>query len=271
MSSGLLTAAAAGLAYGAAWSWAPVPGVAGHRLALPVRASRGAGSRRYLLTATVLSVAVVWLLRSAGSSVIVLTGGGAGAGWAVQQLIRSSRQRRLRGERRATVVELCDALAAELEAGLPVSTAIQRACSAWPELSDVVNTASLGDDVAAALRRQAAALPGAEGLRSVAAAWDVAARSGAALAVVLGRVAAGLRSDEEARAEVTAALGPPRATAKMLAVLPLFGIALGASMGADPLGFLLGTGAGLVCLTVGTALALVGLWWVERLSSAAEF
>lgn len=270
MSPASLIAAAAASASAAAWAWTPVPGGAQHRLGLSVDVPAGARSRHHLLIVTAFSAALVWLLRSAGASVIVLAIGGAGVSWAVQRLVGAARDRRRRGERRTAVVELCDALTAELEAGLPALTAMKRACSTWPELSDVVNTATLGDDVAAALRRRAAALPGAEGLRSVAAAWDVAARSGAALAVVLGRVAAGLRNDEEARSEVVAALGPPRATAKMLAVLPLFGIALGASMGADPLGFLLGTGAGLVCLAVGTALALAGVWWVERLASAAE-
>ena len=65
--------------------------------------------------------------------------------------------------------------------------------------------------------------PGAEGLRLVAASWHVSGRSGAGLAAVLDRVGAALREDEEAHAEVTAALGLPRATAKLLAGLPLVG------------------------------------------------
>lgn len=218
----------------------------------------------------VLALALVKLLQAQGPRVLVLGVGAVAVSWAAQHLIASWRTRALQTRRRGAVVEFCDALAAELEAGLPAVTAMERACAPWPELAGVVNATRLGDDVAAALRRTAASMPGAEGLRSVAAAWDVAARSGAGLAVVLGRVAAGLRSDEEARAEVTAALGPPRATAKMLAVLPLFGIALGISMGAHPVGFLLQTGAGVSCLAIGTALALAGLWWVERLASAAE-
>ncbi len=210
------------------------------------------------------------LLRGQGGRLVVLGTGGLAVAWAAQRLTASWRVRTAQNRGRLAVVELCDALAAELEAGLPAVTAIERACAPWPRLAEVANAARLGDDVAEALRRAAAALPGGRSLRAVAAAWDVAARSGAALAVVLARVAAGLRSDEEARAEVTAALGPPRATAKMLAVLPGFGIALGMSMGADPLSFLLGSGAGLVCLTGGTVLALAGVWWVERLASAAE-
>lgn len=213
---------------------------------------------------------LLWFLRAQGLRMVVLAGGAVVVAWVSQHLVASWRNRETQRGRRAAVVEFCDALSAELEAGLPAVTAMARACAAWPELADVVNAARLGDDVAAALRRSAESMAGAEGLRSVAAAWDVAARSGAALALVLTRVAAGLRSDEEARSEVTAALAPPRATAKMLAVLPLFGIALGVSMGADPIRFLLQTTAGVACLATGTALALAGLWWVERLASAVE-
>ena len=53
-------------------------------------------------------------------------------------------------------------------------------------------------------------------------------------------------------------------------MLPLLGLGLGASIGAHPLEFLVGTSWGLVCLFGGAGLALLGLWWVERLAAAAE-
>lgn len=226
--------------------------------------------RRSTVGKAALAFAVVWLLRTSGPQILVLAGGASAVTWVGSRLYANWRLREARARNRAAVVEFCDALSAELESGLPALTALQRAGAACPASSSAVNAARLGDDVAQALRSTASSTAGAEGLRSIAAAWDVAARSGAALGVVLARVAAGLRSDEEARAEVTAALGPPRATAKMLAVLPLFGIALGMSMGANPLAFLLQTTAGVICLAAGTALAVAGLWWVERLAGAAE-
>ena len=45
---------------------------------------------------------------------------------------------------------------------------------------------------------------------------------------------------------MAASLAPARATAKLLACLPVFGLALGMSMGARPLDFLLGSGLGAV-------------------------
>ncbi len=225
---------------------------------------------RLLIGVAVVGPLVVELLRTYGVRIAVLAAAAGGVAYAARSLWSSYRRREVAAQRRAAVMELCDALAAELAAGLPATTAIERACAAWPEVKQLATFARLGDDVAAALRQYGRELQGAHGLMAVAAGWDVAARSGAALSEVLARVGAGLRSDEEARAEVTASLGPPRATAKLLAMLPLFGLALGMSMGADPLGFLLGTGAGLACLTVGVALALAGMWWVERLASATE-
>lgn len=261
-------ALAAALAFAAVWLLVPTRTGSLARLGTAAGpASRMRWSR--VLLAPAVALAAWQLPRTEWPHVLVLGFGGAAVAAATQRLIVGRRHRQTRSRRQAACVELCDALAAELDGGLPALTALGRACAPWPELAGVVSAARLGDDVSVALRRSAQ-LPGAEGLRAVAAAWDVASRSGAGLALVLARVAAGLRNDQEARAEVAAALGPPRATAKMLAALPLFGIGLGFSMGADPLRFLLRTGAGAVCLSVGAALALLGVWWVERLATAAE-
>lgn len=210
-------------------------------------------------------VAIGWggaRLGLAGSSTVVVL-------LVVRRLRAGSRLRRTRHATQVAVIELCDGLACELKAGLPTSRALELACGADPAWRPVAAAARLGGDVAEALRA-VATRPGARGLDAVAAAWEVAARSGAALADVLDRVADALRHDQEARAEVTASLAAPRATAKMLAVLPVFGLGLGASMGAQPLGFLLGSPVGLGCLSAGLVLALSGLLWVERLADAAE-
>ncbi len=188
---------------------------------------------------------------------------------AVRRLLRRWRDRRARHRRQRDTIALCDALAAELRAGLPAAVAVRRSCGDFPEWASVARAAELGGDVPAALRRCSAA-QGAEGLAAIAAAWQVAVSSGAALAVVLERIAMGLRADEDARAEVVAALGAPRATAKVLAGLPVFGLALGISMGARPARFLLSSAFGLACLLAGITLAVVGVWWVERLADNAE-
>ncbi len=210
-----------------------------------------------------------WLAAGGSLAVVPLGLGVVVAAVVIRRVTQNWRGRRERRDRQLAVIELCDSLSAEMRAGLPAHDALGRACAHRVEWSGIVATSRLGGDVATALRR-AAGQPGAEGLRAVAAGWQVAIRSGAGLASVLERIAAGLRDDDEARSEVLASLGPPRATAKMLAVLPAFGLALGSSMGARPIAFLLNTGVGLVCLFLGLLLAGLGVVWVERLASSAE-
>lgn len=222
--------------------------------------------RRLLPVGAALAVLLLWF---GGGTAVVVAGTVAVAVAVARKVTSLWRLRRMRQRRQRTAISLCDGLAAELRAGLPGMAAVLRTCEGVPDLAPVTAAARLGSDVPAALR-SCASVPGARGLRAVAASWEVAASSGAALAAVLERTAASLRSEEDARAEVTAALGPPRATAKMLAGLPLAGIAMGESMGAHPASFLLGTSWGLACLAAGIVLALTGIWWVEALATAAE-
>lgn len=72
------------------------------------------------------------------------------------------------------------------------------------------------------------------------------------------------------RREVAAQLAGPRGTVRVLAVLPAVGVGMGLLMGADPIGFLLGTPWGLGCLTVAIALEAVGIVWMRRLVSTIE-
>ncbi|MGH3487444.1 MAG: type II secretion system F family protein [Actinopolymorphaceae bacterium] len=171
-------------------------------------------------------------------------------------------------ERRALVREACDVIATELRAGRPAIAALEAAAGVFPALTPAVAVSRMGGDVPAALR--SIRLPGAEGSTRIATAWAVAAGSGAGLADVLDQVAAGLRADEALRDEVAAQLAGPRASARMLAALPLLGIALGFGAGANPLGFLAGSPYGVACLVLGVALAVTGVCWVDRLARNAE-
>jgi tight adherence protein B len=211
----------------------------------------------------------VWGLAPGGAEIWIVAAGLALLLIVVRRLIGNHATRRFVAQRHARALEFCDALAAELHGGLPTQMALERACGVWPELAPVAATSRLDGDVVAALR-EVARLPGARELRAVAAAWDVASRSGGTLATVVERVAVMLRHEADARAEVTAALGPPRATALMLMVLPLFGLGLGMSIGADPVRFLVSSSLGLGCLLGGLVLNLLGVAWVERLATAAE-
>ena len=90
------------------------------------------------------------------------------------------------------------------------------------------------------------------------------------MAVVLERMSEALRAEDAVRREVDAALGPPRATARMLAALPAFGLLLGIGLGGNPVDLLLTTPLGAGCLAIGSAFAVTGVWWVDRLAQRAQ-
>jgi tight adherence protein B len=115
-----------------------------------------------------------------------------------------------------------------------------------------------------------AANHGAEGLRMLAASWRIGAERGGTLATVLDGLATALRDEESQRQEVATQLAGPRATARLLAALPLLGLGMAAALGSNPLPFLFGTALGLGCLCAGLTLNLTGFLWTHRLAQAAE-
>lgn len=237
----------------------------------PVAAPMGEGWPRWATQPLIVGILVASVLRlAAGRPHLIVVGlTTLGVAWSFHSLLARHRARRARLHRRTQVVSMCDALVAELQAGQPPGSAVAAVAREWPELEVVSEAARLGGDVPSTLRALAGR-PGNEPLSQVAAGWEVAYRSGAGLAGVLDRLAHVLRDDEEVRREVAASLASPRATAVMLAVLPVFGIALGSAIGADPARVLLGSLPGACCLAAGCLLALCGLFWVERIADRAE-
>ncbi|MGA0945546.1 MAG: hypothetical protein ACO3UW_07235, partial [Candidatus Nanopelagicales bacterium] len=92
----------------------------------------------------------------------------------------------------------------------------------------------------------------------------------AGLADALDRLVTQERRAEEVRRELDAHLAAPRATARMLALLPALGIGLGLVLGGDPLGWLLGTTIGWACLALGLVLVGIGLGWASRIARRTE-
>lgn len=215
-------------------------------------------------TAVLVTATAWWIWVLDGSKVVLalVTLAVVAAAW--RELQR--RRRAAAADRRADlVVALCDGLAADLRAGQPPGAAVVAAAEDWPELAPVAAAARLGADVPKALR-ELSDRPGAAHLRVVAAAWQVGHRSGAGLAGTLTAAAAHLRAERATARVVATELAAAQATARLLAVLPVGVLLLGSGIGGDPLGFLMDTTPGLVCLCSGLALEYAGLSWLARIA-----
>lgn len=195
---------------------------------------------------------------------------GAAAGLASVPVTRwwLHRRRVLRARRRreTDVAEGCVALAGELASGVPAARALGAVAAEWPELfGPAAGRAALGGDPAAALR-QTAATPGAGALGAVAAAWEVSERTGAGLSAVLVAVADSVRAEATVRREAEAQLASVRATARLMAALPVATLLLFSAGAGDAVGFLTGTAAGVACLALAVVFVATGLFWVDRVS-----
>lgn len=226
-----------------------------------------------------------WLCLPAGAVLAAITWSVAPmlAGAAAVPLVRGAlrgRAERAAAERTAAAVSvLCGTLAGDLRAGRPPHAALADTLQSagWPDSPELgriagllLSAARFGGDVPGALRTAARRVPGAQGLGAVAACWQVAVDGGAGLAAALDRVAAALRAEADQREDLRAQLAGPRSTAVLLALLPVFGMVLGTTLGAHPATVLLHTPAGLACLVAGAFLEWAGLAWTARIIRAAE-
>jgi tight adherence protein B len=156
------------------------------------------------------------------------------------------------------------ALAADLRSGRSLDSATESAVAACGD-------ADCGRALARALRSPGAERePGrdeavTEALGRISAAVRLSERTGCSLAAVAGAVEDDLRARSRQRQDLRAAVAAPRASAAVLAGLPLLGLAMGSGVGADPWAVLTTTGTGQVLLVAGVALELAGLAWSGRL------
>ncbi|KJR06886.1 type II secretion system F family protein [Gordonia sp. PS3] len=217
----------------------------------------------------------VWALPAGALIVFGVAPGVAGA-LVAGAITRQRRQTRRDAARDRDMGELIAALGvmgAELSVGAPVVQACRAAAS---DLLQSGSSGPVADELARmAARAELGGDPGpppstaSNPVRRLAQAWAMSLEFGLPIGEVLAALRSDLLSRQDFAARTRAGLAGPRATAAVLAGLPMLGLVLGQAMGADPARVLLGTGTGGVLLVIGTLLAVAGLAWAGRITNRA--
>ena len=181
---------------------------------------------------------------------------------------RRTRRRLADSQRLAAALET---LVGELRVGAHPVTAFGVAAAecegpVGDSLRAVAARARLGADVAAGLRAVAESSSVPVQWNRLAVCWQLAAEHGLAISVLMRAAQRDIVERHRFTARVEAGLAGARATAVILAALPVVGVLLGQLIGARPVAFLLGGGVGGWLLVVGVVLVCVGLVWADRLT-----
>lgn len=214
------------------------------------------------------AIGLASLLLWVGSSAAVVATAGLIVVSCCLRLSLCSLADRRAGAARVGVAHACSVLAAQIRVGRVPAEALHGAADDCPVLVEASRAQDLGGEVTVVWAEQSA-LPGHGGLSDLARAWRVSTATGAPLAHSLEQVSAALAADVALRAVVAGELAAPRATGKIMAVLPLCGLGMGYFLGGDPVEFLLSSHWGWGCLIGGAALAAAGVLWIDKLARLA--
>ncbi|SFK89199.1 type II secretion system F family protein [Geodermatophilus ruber] len=168
--------------------------------------------------------------------------------------------------RLAGLAEALGALAAELRSGRSLEEATDAAVAVCAEEE---SGRALARAVRAPVDGGSARGEEEAALRRVSAAVLLSGRTGCSLAAVVGAVEDDVRARRRHRLDLHSALAGPRASAVLLAGLPVLGLLMGSGVGADPWRVLTTTVPGQALLVVGVALEAAGLAWSARLTGRA--
>jgi tight adherence protein B len=183
---------------------------------------------------------------------------------------RRTRRRRGVGEARALETAL-DVLVGELRVGahpvraFGVAAAETDQTSVAAGLRAVAARARLGADVPAGLRSVAGSSSLPAQWERLAVYWQLACEHGLAISTLMHAAQRDIVERQRFSTQVNSGMAGARASAAILAALPVLGMLLGQLIGADSVGFLL-TGRGGGLLVTGVALVCVGLLWSDRIT-----
>ncbi len=248
---------------------APQPGGferLGHRKRLAPLRSGGSSRLLWLPAAAVAVVALVALplpVALAGAALV----GTAGLRW------QRSRREVARAREAQTLQGALGILVGELRAGAHPVAAFDTAAHevdgpVSAALGEVAARARLGADVAAGLRAVAGSSALPAHWQRLAVYWQLALDHGLAIAPLMRAAERDVVARERFSSRIRAGMAGARTTAAVLSGLPALGIVLGQLIGAHPVRFLLGDGAGV--LAVGVVLCCLGLLWSDRIIARAQ-
>jgi tight adherence protein B len=115
----------------------------------------------------------------------------------------------------------------------------------------------LADAIRASTRDQSPAW------RTLGAAWEIARVSGAPLGPALTSLAEGMRDQDRTSRQVDAELAAPKATLRLVGLLPVLALVGGTLGGVDTLAVLVGTTPGRVALAAGLLCLGLAWWWMR--------
>lgn len=253
------------LAFAVLLAWPPVARQRWHQLSEPATAGHPHSrlSRLWPLALPVLG-AILGALAAGLVGLVVGVCVGSVAGTCAQ-LVRAQLRRRRTAAGEAEVASACRLLGGLLRVGQVPGGALQLAAAESPVLAEAAAAQRAGGSVAEVLLA-GATRPGHGGLAELAVAWELAERTGASMTAAIDGVIERQAAASAVAELVAAELAAPRATGRLLAVLPLAGLALGFALGGDPVHFLLGSPIGWAGLTGGVGLACVGVLWTDWLA-----
>lgn len=162
-------------------------------------------------------------------------------------------------------------LASELTAGSHPLAALERSAGVPPLWPQALAAARFGDAVDRGLLLDAHDNEViASQLRQLAACWRMGSVHGSGLALSVERLALSVQSQFELHSLLRSELAAPRATARMLALLPIVGIVMGYLLGANPIAWFLGSTIGALVLLCAVALTITGAFWTRRIVRRVE-
>jgi tight adherence protein B len=213
---------------------------------------------------------------AAGAVLLPLTTFLAGAVFAATAGLRYRRRRRTRrGMDESRELETAiDVLVGELRVGAhPAQAFAVAADETTRPVTDscraVAARARLGADVTAGLRSVAetSALPAQWDRLAVC--WQLASEHGLAMSTLMRAAQHDIVERQRFSGQVMSAMAGARATAAILAFLPVLSVVLGQLIGADAVAFLLAGHVGGRLLVVGVTLVCGGLLWSDRITDRA--